>query len=108
MQLGRHLFQLCALLSAAGVIPQDGRTQGFTRGIKQYRTVHLSGKANSFYRLPAVTALLPEGGNQVFGCLPPGFRRLFRPVRIRTLYRQRRAMGGDNAVVFVNDQRLYF
>jgi len=70
--------------------------------------MHLPGEANSLNGLPVVPAFLAQGRHQVFRCLPPGRRGLFRPVGMWPLNSQRRAVAGDDVVIFINDQRLHF
>ena len=59
MQLRRHRLQLGALCGAAGVVPQNGRTDRLPLCIQQHRAVHLPGEANRLNSRPMLRAFFP-------------------------------------------------
>ena len=59
MQLRRHRLQLGALCGAAGVVPQNGRTDRLPLCIQQHRAVHLPGEANRLNGRPMLRAFFP-------------------------------------------------
>ena len=100
------IVEILALLLCANVAPNKRGADDFARSIQHDGAMHLAGEADASDLVPAQISLRQRFANGDARSAPPISGMLFRPADFR---RGERLVffgsGGDDAAVFVDDQR---